>query len=423
MVKSKEELEKKFHMKHNNLSSGGHILYVYDDERKYVDNLFNYIVEGLENKEHIIVFESDVRVTQMQDRIKKHAVAKHLIDQVIFLKEDWLYENQEQSYDLFTNLADQYIQNEIPLRTWGNVKVGHPEKTLTYESDCNDYICKQQFFCVCAYNGREISATLLTKLLTVHEYFMTDDSLVPSSYFHHNPKSVPSITEQIKLERRAENELLRSEQLTFAGQFAAGICHEIRNPLTTIKGFFQLLKEDNLNDMYYQVIEKELDRIQQITSELLLLAKPHSEEREHHNLAELVNEVIILLESQAIMKSIIIETNIHEEDLIIDCEDTKIKQVIINVVKNAIEIMNKGTITVEVGKKDRFAQLKIKDEGPGIPRDVIDKIGQPFFTTKKEGTGLGLIISFNIIKSHGGTVEIDSEEGKGTIFTFSLPLI
>lgn len=426
MIPSKEIEES--NLNHNGLSNGGHIAYIYESEEKYIKNALNYIKEGLTNNQRI-VFIDTVDNNKLIHKLLQSAktISKEEIDGIEFIGVDYFYNSKQplnQSLVRLTSIIDPYIENDIALRVWGNVKVTRLSEVLSYECECDDFLSKQkQIFTVCAYDGKALPASMLVDMLKVHEYFMTDDSLVPSNLYNVQPFSSPSIQEQIQLEKTADNYLMRSEQLTFAGQFSAGICHEIRNPLTTIKGFFQLLKEDNHNDKYYDVIEQELDRIQLITSELLLLAKPHSEQRERYNLVNLINEVHILLESQAIMKSITIETIFGTDDIYIDCDDTKIKQVIINIVKNAIEVMTNGTITIEVMKVNNKAVLTITDEGPGIPKELLQKIGQPFFTTKKEGTGLGLIISFNIIKNHGGTVNINSEEGEGTTFEITLPLV
>ncbi|MDC3417699.1 ATP-binding protein [Aquibacillus salsiterrae] len=411
---------------HNSLSRGGHILYVYDDKRKYIENAVNYIVEGIENNEGVIYADSQEIIDFIVLRLKENNLSDTLINNVTFVSDEYLYrENGTNLPTLSTikQLIETAIKKNHPVRTWGKVVTNPSDGLLQYEKNCDVYSSENKLFTVCAYDGNNISGVFLTELLANYEYFMTDNQLVPSNLYKDKTNSSPSIVKQINLEKIEDNVRLRSEQLTFAGQFAAGICHEIRNPLTTIKGFFQLIKEDQTNTKFYQVIDQELDRIQQITSELLLLAKPHSKQREKHNLVSLVTEVGVLLNSQAVMKSIQIKTTIDDDPLFIYCDDTKVKQVIINLVKNAIEVMENGTIHISVKKNDNLAVLSIKDEGPGIPKDILGNIGQPFFTTKKEGTGLGLIISFNIIRSHGGTIDLQSKEGAGTTFTIKLPIV
>ncbi|WP_222599409.1 ATP-binding protein [Aquibacillus kalidii] len=411
---------------HNSLSTGGHILYIYNDREKYIENATNFIFEGLINNEGVIYVDHKVYIDQIIDKLKDKSVSETEIQNISFVESDLFYRSgfpMEKSLEELASLADPYLEKGKVLRVWGNVRIQEVSQVLSYEQKADKFIRNLQIYTVCAYDGNLISASLVIEMLNSHPYFMTDSFLIPSYLYNHDESDSPSISNQINLEKEADNFMMRSEQLSFAGQFAAGICHEIRNPLTTIKGFFQLLKDDNHNTKYYKVIENELNRIQQITSELLLLAKPHSEQREVHNLVNIVNEVVVLLESQAVMKSILIEKMFMSQDLNIVCDDTKVKQVIINMVKNAIEVMNGGRITIKAAKVSNNVILMITDEGPGIPKEQLHKIGEPFYTTKKDGTGLGLIISFNIIKSHGGTVKIHSEEGKGTTFEIILPTV
>ncbi|OZM56155.1 hypothetical protein CIB95_13705 [Lottiidibacillus patelloidae] len=218
---------------------------------------------------------------------------------------------------------------------------------------------------------------------------------------------------------------LKSEKLTVAGQLAAGIAHEIRNPLTSIKGFLQLLKAGTIDIAnYYNIMANEVTRIDTISSELLVLGKPISTTYKLENIFTLVSEVKVLLETQAIMKGINIELDIPETvAATIKCNATQMKQVFINILKNAIEAMNEnGNIYVKGHIKANKAIIKITDEGPGIPQNIIKKLGEPFFTTKETGTGLGLMICYNIIEHHKGTISVESNPNKGSTFTITLPL-
>ncbi|MBM7571590.1 two-component sensor histidine kinase [Aquibacillus albus] len=427
MVSLKDKTEESQLNTQNGLSDGGHILYIYEDVTKYIKNAINYIVEGIENNDQVIFVDSDEKIEMVLGGLREKEVSKAALTYLTLVNADDFYHTYSDTgapdLEVLEVFTEPHLKKSRSIRTWGHVTPKDIEKLLDYEYDSDAYINKYQIYSVCAYDGKNISASFMMKMLSVHEYLMTDESIVPSNLYQKQTSSSPSIVEQINLEKKEANIRLRSEQLTFAGQFAAGICHEIRNPLTTIKGFFQLMKEESTNDKFNQVIEQELERIQQITSELLLLAKPNSEQRDKHNLIDIIQDVKILLDSQAVMKSIQIKTIFEYDSLIIDCDDTKVKQVIINIVKNAIEVMENGDITIRLTKKNNFAVMSIKDQGPGIAKEVMNKIGQPFFTTKKDGTGLGLIISFNIIKSHGGNISIQSEEGIGTTFNIVLPLM
>ncbi|ARK32624.1 ATP-binding protein [Halalkalibacter krulwichiae] len=231
----------------------------------------------------------------------------------------------------------------------------------------------------------------------------------------------------VDLTKEKENEdlMVRSEKLNIAGELAVSIAHEVRNPLTAIKGFIDILKTSGQKkEKYFSIIENELSRIEQISSELLLLAKPHSENRKNHNIVQLMNDVKLLLTSQANMKSIEFNLEVPSDEIIVNCEETKIKQVFINLVKNAIEASSDGgNITLAIRKREARVQVQVIDEGTGISQEVLAKIGEPFYTTKEKGTGIGLMICYQIIENHEGTIDVESEVGVGTTFTITLQTV
>jgi len=215
----------------------------------------------------------------------------------------------------------------------------------------------------------------------------------------------------------------RSEKLAVAGELAAGIAHEIRNPLTAIKGFLQLTKK-GINPDYYEIIASEMDRIELIISELLMVAKPQRTSFVLEKLQDVVLHVVKLMESQANLNNVSIELNLPQEEIWIHCDENQLKQVFINMLKNSIEAMQSGgTISVQISRNPASAvDIVIRDEGLGIPDDKIANLGQPFYTTKDKGTGLGLMISYNIIRNHQGHVSVQSRAGEGTVFTITLPV-
>ncbi len=227
----------------------------------------------------------------------------------------------------------------------------------------------------------------------------------------------------ITQEKENEKLMIRSEKMTIAGELAASIAHELRNPLTAVKGFFQMLRYSNDNlDLYYSVINDELSRIEQIASELLTLAKPHADYRKNYNIVQLVEEVKLLLTSQTNMKNIGLLLEVSNRQLYINCDNNKIKQVLINIIKNAIDAMeNGGDISIKIHDVIENVQIQITDQGRGIPKDLMGRIGEPFYTTKEKGTGIGLMVCFQIIESHNGTIHVQSEIDVGTTFTITLP--
>ncbi|WP_226680784.1 PAS domain S-box protein [Sutcliffiella horikoshii] len=237
---------------------------------------------------------------------------------------------------------------------------------------------------------------------------------IPTTYLGKDAMQV--IIRDITERKQAEVLMLQSEKLTVAGQLAAGIAHEIRNPLTAIKGFFKLLeREMEEKKEYFDIIESELSRIELILSELLLLAKPHQVYVHPVSVQSLLKDVTTLLETQAIMNNVWFDLKLKANSPIINCDENQMKQVFINLIKNGIEAMpSGGTIYIDTEDSGDEVLITLRDEGTGISEDVIKRLGEPFFTTKTTGTGLGLMITFNIIKNHHGTINVTSEVNRGT---------
>lgn len=229
------------------------------------------------------------------------------------------------------------------------------------------------------------------------------------------------VTEKVDM----EEQLRKSETLNVIGELAAGIAHEIRNPMTALKGFIQLLEGSikKEHDMYYQVITTELQRIDSIINEFLLLAKPQAIRYQKININQIMRETIELLNAQAVLHNVQFVTLYDDLLPLIYCEPNQLKKVFVNLIKNAIEVMpNGGIVSVTVGKTEYDqVSISIKDEGMGISKEKIKRLGEPFYTTKERGTGLGLMVSYKIIEEHKGVIRIESEEGKGTTFNILLP--
>jgi two-component system, sporulation sensor kinase A len=224
--------------------------------------------------------------------------------------------------------------------------------------------------------------------------------------------------------KHAEELMIQSEKLSIAGQLSAAIAHEIRNPITAIKGFLKLLQNSNEKQLYYEIVESEIARIELILSELLSLAKPQKSNFKEMDLRFTLKQCISLLDAEANMKSVQVDLK-HDENLpILHCDENQIKQVFINFMKNAFDAMPNGgylNIEMEYCALASGISIRFKDTGCGIPQDILSKIGQPFYTTKETGTGLGFMVSKNIIEGHSGTVHISSEVNVGTTVEIILP--
>lgn len=233
--------------------------------------------------------------------------------------------------------------------------------------------------------------------------------------------SFKDITEKLEM----EEQLKKSDTLSVVGELAAGIAHEIRNPMTALKGFIQLLegsvKEDH--SMYFNIISSELQRIDSIINEFLILAKPQSVKFIEKDITEIMKETVAFLNAQAVLHNVQIQTFFERDLPFVYCEPNQMKKVFINLIKNAIEVMTKGgliTVTME-STLDRNIHISIRDEGAGISKDKIKKLGQPFFTTKEKGTGLGLMVTYKIIEEHNGSIMVESELEVGSTFHIYLP--
>ncbi|MGM0873381.1 MAG: PAS domain S-box protein [Bacillota bacterium] len=249
----------------------------------------------------------------------------------------------------------------------------------------------------------------------------TEMVCIPTTYF--GEQAVQVILRDISDRKKTEEIMLRSEKLSIAGQLAAGIAHEIRNPLTAIKGFLQIMHPDLKNhSQYFHIIFSELNRIEMILSELLMLAKPQEKKFKKTNLVSLLQDVSMLLETQANLNSVFIEQKHENHNLMINCDQNQLKQVFINLFKNAIDAMPKGgKVSVHTKRVNNTVSITVKDEGEGIPSELMERIGEPFLTTKEKGNGLGLMITYKIIEDHKGTIFVDSKLGEGSTFTVGLP--
>jgi PAS domain S-box-containing protein len=232
------------------------------------------------------------------------------------------------------------------------------------------------------------------------------------------------ISRDISERKKAEEILLQSEKLSIVGELAAGVAHEIRNPLTTIKGFLQIYKKENQSAKYSDLLLSELERIEVITSELLSLAKPQAVQLTRTDVQELIAYTVEFLSPQAPLNNIEFKQNYEESTFPITCAKNQLKQVFLNILKNAIESMpNGGEIHINVCKEaEEECLISIQDQGCGIPEELFPRLGQPFYSLKEKGTGLGLMISHKIIKQHHGTITYQSRLSEGTLIEIRLPL-
>ncbi|MFC5470067.1 PAS domain S-box protein [Cohnella suwonensis] len=223
--------------------------------------------------------------------------------------------------------------------------------------------------------------------------------------------------------KKTEDIIRRSDKLSIAGELAAGVAHEIRNPLTALRGFMQLLKAKDTE--YVDIMLMEIDRISYIVNEFIGLAKPQALHFVQSDLRSLIGSVIQFMQPQALLYNVDMRMSAEWPIASVMCEPNQIKQVFMNVLKNAIEAMpNGGQIEVVVSMDpDGNAITRISDEGVGIPQDRLERIGEPFFSLKESGTGLGLMVCHRIIEAHRGQLVISSIVNVGTTLEILLPTV
>ncbi|WP_077213005.1 two-component system sensor histidine kinase NtrB [Bacillus dakarensis] len=222
--------------------------------------------------------------------------------------------------------------------------------------------------------------------------------------------------------------VLKSAYHEQIGTLAAGIAHEIRNPLTTVKGFLQLIQPflaQIEKEEYAKIALKEIDRANEILYEFLNAVKPSSRVSTSIDVNHLLREIELLYESEAKLRNIILTIKYDTENPFIYMDEKQLKQVLINMIKNSIEAIDsrhQGRIELSSEISGKYVNIIIKDNGCGLPEDAVQSIFTPFFTTKSEGTGLGLPICKKIIDESGGQINISSRLGEGTMIKIELPL-
>lgn len=223
--------------------------------------------------------------------------------------------------------------------------------------------------------------------------------------------------------KKTQQEMARLDRLDLIGQMGAGIAHEIRNPMTTIRGYLQLLGAKSELRAYKPTLEtmiSELDRANSIITEFLSLAKSIPTEQRPQNINDILRKLYPLLEADTFSqnKQIVLET---QETPDISMDDKEISQLILNLCRNGLEAMEeRGTLTIRTYTDDEDVVLSIQDEGYGIPSEYFDKLGTPFYTTKENGTGLGLATCYSIANRHNSKIDIESGPN-GTIFNVRFP--
>ncbi|RPH86174.1 MAG: hypothetical protein EHM66_04740, partial [Deltaproteobacteria bacterium] len=227
--------------------------------------------------------------------------------------------------------------------------------------------------------------------------------------------------------RQMKQEVARSRHLNAIGSLAAGVAHEIRNPLSSIKGFAVYFKQrlagNTEDEQTADIMIAETERLNRVISQLIEFARPLELKKEQMNLADLVRQTIRLVNAEAGKNAVEIDVKADEDLPLVDIDPDKIKQVLLNIFLNALSAMpDGGRLSVEMAAQKDFMDVTVSDTGSGIKEEDLPRIYDPYFTSKPAGTGLGLAVVQKIMDAHGGIIQMGSRAGVGTKVTLRFSL-
>ena len=261
----------------------------------------------------------------------------------------------------------------------------------------------------------------------LNEFTITLDAQPYFFLFHrsYNGESLENIHiyffNVLNVQNSVEHHNWNNHLLSSIGEMAAGIAHEVRNPLTAVKGFLQLM-DQSYNEEYSHIAQNELERAIHILNDLMSVSKPEfiQEKQTSFNIVSEIESTLLLFQNQLYSTNLI--KHFENENAVVVGRKDQIKKALFNIIKNAIEAMpNGGTLMIDQTQDAKNIHLCISDSGVGIPKDKLRLLGTPFFTLKQDGKGMGLAQVFNAIQSNNGKISVTSEEGSGTAFTLTLP--
>jgi len=228
--------------------------------------------------------------------------------------------------------------------------------------------------------------------------------------------------------RDLQEKVRRSERLASLGRLAAGVAHEIRNPLSSIRGFAQFFmqrfKGQEKDQEYASTMVKEVDRLNRVITELLDFARPKEPHREPHSLEEILDHTLEVLKPELAKKKVGVEKKYERKLPLARVDRDQLSQAFLNLLINSLESMEDGgKVRVGIRREGQGSlRVSIGDTGKGIPGEDLEKVFEPFFSTKRKGTGLGLSIVHQIVEGHGGDIQVESQKGEGTFFQITLPI-
>ena len=374
----------------------------------------------------VILSNSDVtEEVKLKTKIQEYA---ERLEEMVVHRTDELEEEKEKLDAIVSAIegglfvmdsADRRIlwANRTLLQWLGAEKV----EELTPEAVCSEEVFKLPIDKALE-SGRMVQAVVGAKLSDKSGYFQITVNPLPESGGHaHILVLIQDITEMKKMEER----MMHSEKLSALARISAGVAHEIGNPLTSISSYVQILREmdhDEFTKESLDTIAKHINRIADIVMQMSSFSKTRTSELRHHNIRELVDLTLDLVKYDKRMKNMRTAIDIPADLPQVVVDETQFIQVLMNIVLNAADVMPQGgALEISARRLAKEVEISIADSGPGISPEHMEKIFDPFFTTKEKGTGLGLAVSYSIIKGYQGDILVENKPGGGTVFRVRLP--
>jgi len=325
----------------------------------------------------------------------------------------------------YLSLDEQGVIRELNLRAanlFGRDKIQIIGLPLPGFIVRQDFARCMEYLCLCRENHTH--AVTEVGLLTIDgDILQIELSSIPPFGNHGQEREYWSVMTDITERKKLEKEMFRLERLNLVGEMAAGIAHEIRNPMTTVRGFLQILRSKSqyaAHREYFDIMTNELDRANSIITDFLSLAKNKMIHRSTQDLNAIVRTQYPLLSAEALLSNKNIKLDLGKiPELLLD--DKEIHQLILNIACNGLQAMAAGGIlTIATYCEGKNVVLTIQDQGPGISGQIIQHLGKPFLTTKENGTGLGLAICYSIVARHTAAMDVTTG-AQGTSFFIRFP--
>ncbi|MBU9714002.1 ATP-binding protein [Evansella tamaricis] len=421
------------------VSNGGHILYSYENDENYLNNAISYIIDGIEHDQEVIVIDNLKTIHLLQKKLSFLASSAKL-ERVHYIDNFTYYQKYgdfccESTLSYFSEYIEPFQKSHRQIRTWARVQWKEEadihSKLIHFEHLADHLLTNISLLCVCAYNGNTLPASLLTSLMTHHEYLMTDEGFPRSTLYQNSEKNVvfPSISKQHELQSEVD---LYKRKLDFIHV----VSHEVRNPLTVIKAYASLIlsKEPGMSQETYEQIYSIHDYIDVIDHEIShiihteqMLSSETLWEKENFDAVPILRSVLEFMEVKARTQNVTLISDMKGLPYTFRIINNKIglRLILSNLLSNAIKYSEEQSeIRFTASQKNKRICFTIKDHGVGMTKDQLSKLFQKYGKTNqdKEGQGIGLYMVKKLVDHSNGNISIKSEHRIGTEITVTLPV-